>query len=154
MTFSDQITSLTQLVDSGIPADEFCPQAVEIIQSYDDRFNWVGIYLLRGEALILPDQYYVGLASEHTQIPLNQGICGAAATGKKTLVVDNVREDPRYLACSIYTQSEVVVPILRKQIVYGVLDLDSDTPAAFQTREIRFLESAAGLLGKYFAQTH
>jgi len=152
MTSSDPLTTLRQLSNSGIPADQFCPQAVQCIQSYSEQFDWVGIYLLKGESLVLPGQYYVGLSPDHTRIPLDQGICGAAATEQKTIVVENVRKDPRYLACSIRTQSEVVVPILHDQSLYGVLDLDSDTPAAFQSQEIRFLESAADLIGAYFAR--
>ena len=53
---------------------------------------------------------YVGAVTPHTRIPLNQGICGAAATTGRTVVVDDVASDPRYLACSIETKSEIVVP--------------------------------------------
>lgn len=152
MTSSDPLTRLRHLSNSALLADEFFPQAVQLIRSYSEQFDWVGVYLLKEQHLVLPEDYYVGLPSEHTRIPLDQGICGAAATQRKTLVVDDVRDDPRYLACSIYTRSEVVVPIQIPDTLFGVLDLDSDTPAAFQAPEIRFLESAADLLGAYCAQ--
>jgi len=152
MTPADPLSALRHLSDSGLPTDEFCPQAVQLIRDSNEVFDWVGIYLLKGQDLVLPEDYYIGLPSEHTRIPLSQGICGAAATQRNTQVVKDVREDPRYLACSIYTRSEVVVPILHHQTLFGVLDLDSDTPAAFQAPEVRFLESAADLIGAYFAR--
>ena len=74
---------------------------------------------------------YLGKPSPHTRIPLNRGICGAAASEKATIIVDDVNSDPRYLACSIETKSEIVVPILRGEQVFGEIDIDSDRPAAF-----------------------
>ena len=67
----------------------------------------------------------------HTRIPLNQGICGAAASSGQTVVVDDVSKDPRYLACSLETKSEIVVPIFVHGKVVGELDIDSHFPAAF-----------------------
>ena len=74
---------------------------------------------------------YLGKPSPHTRIPLNRGICGAAASQKATIIVDDVNADPRYLACSIETKSEIVVPIMRDGRVFGEIDIDSDRPAAF-----------------------
>ena len=75
------------------------------------HYTWVGIYLLEGDELVLGP--YLGKPSPHTRIPLNRGICGAAASQKETIIVDDVNTDPRYLACSIETKSEIVVPIMR-----------------------------------------
>ena len=74
---------------------------------------------------------YLGKPSPHTRIPLNRGICGAAASQKATIIVDDVNSDPRYLACSLETKSEIVVPIMRGADVLGEIDIDSDQPAAF-----------------------
>ena len=76
-------------------------------------YSWVGIYLLDGNELVLGP--FVGKPSPHTRIPLGRGICGAAAAEKATIIVDDVNADPRYLACSIETKSEIVVPIMRRQ---------------------------------------
>ena len=73
-------------------------------------YTWTGIYLLDGNELCLGP--FVGKPSPHTRIPLGRGICGAAATEKATIIVDDVNADPRYLACSIETRSEIVVPIM------------------------------------------
>ena len=74
------------------------------------HYTWVGIYLLDGDELVLGP--FLGKPSPHTRIPLGRGICGAAATEKATIIVDDVNADPRYLACSIETRSEIVVPIM------------------------------------------
>ena len=74
---------------------------------------------------------YLGKPSPHTRIPLNRGICGAAASQQQTIIVDDVNSDPRYLACSLETKSEIVVPIMRDDRVLGEIDIDSDRPSAF-----------------------
>ena len=82
----------------------------------------------------------------HTRIPLNQGICGAAATTGKTIVVDDVTLDNRYLACSTETKSEIVVPVFVRNKVVGELDVDSHFPAAFGDEDRRLVEYCASWL--------
>lgn len=109
-------------------------------------YTWVGIYLLEGDELVLGP--YLGKPSPHTRIPLGRGICGAAAAEGTTIVVDDVNADPRYLACSIETQSEIVVPIIRQGIVLGEIDIDSDAKAAFGEMDRELLESVAASLAE------
>ena len=104
-------------------------------------YTWVGIYLLDGDELVLGP--FVGKPSPHTRIPLGRGICGAAATEKATIVVDDVNADPRYLACSLETRSEIVVPIMLGGDVLGEIDIDSDLPAAFGADDRALLEQVA-----------
>ena len=108
------------------------------------EYTWVGIYLLEGDELVLGP--FLGKPSPHTRIPLGQGICGAAATEKATIIVDDVNADPRYLACSIETQSEIVVPIMHGERVLGEIDIDSDRPAAFGAADRALLEAVAALI--------
>lgn len=112
-------------------------------QEFPD-YTWVGIYLLEGNELVLGP--FVGKPSPHTRIPLGQGICGAAATEKATIIVDDVNADPRYLACSIETRSEIVAPIMLGDEVLGEIDIDSDRPAAFGAADRVLLEAIAALL--------
>jgi L-methionine (R)-S-oxide reductase len=112
-------------------------------------YNWVGIYLLDGNELVLGP--YVGKPSPHTHIPLGRGICGAAAAEKATIIVDDVNADPRYLACSVDTKSEIVVPIMRNGNVLGEIDVDSDRRAAFGDADRRMLEAIAALLAERMA---
>lgn len=104
-------------------------------------YSWVGIYLKEGDDLVLGP--FVGAPSPHTRIPLGRGICGAAASAKTTIIVDDVHSDPRYLACSMDTKSEIVVPILRGGEVLGEIDIDSDAAAAFGEDDRRLLEAVA-----------
>jgi GAF domain-containing protein len=131
-------------IDTEPDATQALTRAVEILKSAISDYTWVGIYLLDGDELVLGP--YLGKPSPHTRIPLGRGICGAAATGKATIVVDDVNADPRYLACSIETKSEIVVPIMRGTEVLGEIDIDSDRPAAFGPDDRSLLESVAELL--------
>jgi L-methionine (R)-S-oxide reductase len=109
-----------------------------------ERFSWVGIYRLHDGALVLDDAEFLGLAPEHRHIPLNEGVCGAAARERETQVVPDVCNDERYLSCSPTVKSEIVVPILADGEVIGVLDIDSDEPDAFSDDDRRFLEALVG----------
>jgi len=105
------------------------------------HYDWIGIYLLRGDLLELGP--YRGEPSPHTKIGLGQGICGMAASAKETIVVPDVNADPRYLACSIKTKSEIVVPIMRGTTCLGEIDIDSHTPHAFTKQDRTLLEAIA-----------
>jgi GAF domain-containing protein len=117
---------------------------VEVLKQRMPDYTWVGIYLLEGDELVLGP--YRGKPSPHTRIPLGRGICGAAATQKATIIVDDVNADPRYLACSIETKSEIVVPIMDGNQVLGEIDIDSDRAAAFSGTDRELLEGVAALL--------
>ena len=118
--------------------------AVGVLKQEMPHYDWVGIYLLDGNELVLGP--FVGKPSPHTRIPLGRGICGAAAAEKTTIVVDDVNADPRYLACSIETRSEIVVPIILAGEVLGEIDIDSNRLAAFGQEDRILLESVAALL--------
>lgn len=119
-------------------------ETVALLQRERPHYNWVGIYLLKDGELVLGP--FVGKPTPHTRIPLNQGICGAAASSGKTVIVDDVNADPRYLACSLETRSEIVVPIIRDGQVLGEIDIDSDKPAAFGQEDRKLLEAVAEIL--------
>jgi L-methionine (R)-S-oxide reductase len=114
------------------------------------KYNWVGFYMLEPGAKppMLVLESFVGAMTPHTRIPLNQGICGAAASSGKTIVVDDVSKDPRYLSCSLETKSEIVVPIFVHGKVAGELDIDSHFPAAFAIEDQRLVQYCAELVGK------
>jgi len=108
------------------------------------HYTGVYIYLLEGETLVLGP--YRGRPTEHMHIPIGKGICGRAARVKHTVVVDDVNADAEYIACSLQTRSEIVVPILLGDEVLGEIDIDSDIPSAFDARDRAFLEEIARLV--------
>ena len=144
------ISELNKLASSVPNADALMNSIVSLLHEKLSRYNWVGFYLLDpNDANMLVLGAFRGAATPHTRIPLNQGICGAAASSGETVVVDDVNSDPRYLACSIETKSEIVVPVFAKGKVVGELDIDSHIPTAFGPDDRKLCEHAAQLLGKY-----
>ena len=113
------------------------------------HYDWVGIYFLAGSELVLGP--FVGAPSPHTRIPLDKGICGAAAREKRTVIVPDVRTDPRYLACSLETKAEIVVPIQTGDRVLGEIDIDSYTRDAFADADRQLLEQLAARLAEVLA---
>ena len=124
-------------------------RVVEILKREMPHYTWVGIYLLEGDELVLGP--FLGKPSPHTRIPIGSGICGAAARERETIIVDDVNADSRYLACSLETKSEIVVPIMNGGTVLGEIDIDSDRPAAFGPEDRKLLESVASLLASVLA---
>jgi len=110
------------------------------------HYDWVGIYMLVGDTLVLGP--YRGEPSPHARIPIGEGICGAAASAKKTIIVPDVNADPRYLACSIKTKSELVVPIMDGPVCLGEIDIDSFTPDAFSELDQGLVEQIAAVLAQ------
>jgi len=117
---------------------------VELIDAFSDRFNWTGFYMLHGDMLEVGP--YIGSVTEHTKITLNKGICGAAASQKKTIIINDVNADPRFLACSINTRSEIVVPLMDGETCLGEIDIDSNTPSAFTGDDETMLKAVAKLV--------
>lgn len=139
---------LVEAVRSAPDARAAMELVVERLKAELPSYAWVGIYLVEGDELVLGP--YLGKPSPHTRIPLGRGICGAAATEKATIVVDDVSTDPRYLACSLETRSEIVVPIMGGDTVFGEIDIDSDRPAAFGPADRALLEAVAQALADRF----
>jgi len=132
------------LAQSTADARALVAETVALLQRERPSYNWVGVYLLEGDELVLGP--FVGKPTPHTRIALDKGICGAAASTGKTVIVDDVHADPRYLACSLETRSEIVVPIMRAGRVLGEIDIDSDQPAAFSEEDRKLLEGVAEIL--------
>jgi L-methionine (R)-S-oxide reductase len=146
VTYDDVLSGVRAAVDRAPSYAEALSQAVNVLKDQMPDYSWVGISVLAGEELILGP--YRGKPSPHTRIPLNQGICGAAARAKQTIVVDDVDADSRYLACSLETRSEIVVPIMRGTDVLGEIDIDSDKKAAFGPADRVLLEAVAAVLAR------
>lgn len=92
---------------------------------------------------------YIGKTTPHTVIDLDHGICGAAVSQQQTIVVDNVNADPRYLACSLETRSEIVVPLKMHGEIIGELDIDSAVTAAFDPDDKAVLEETTAEIGRH-----
>jgi GAF domain-containing protein len=117
------------------------------------RYNWVGFYLLDpadpGFLLVGP---FVGSFTPNARIPLNTGLCGAAASSGQVVVVHDVSTDPRYLSGSTMVKCEIVVPILVKNKLAAELDVESYFAGTFTQSEQDFVEACAAIVGKYLGK--
>jgi len=142
------LDEIQALVDREPESDQIVRGAVEALHDQVDAYSWVGIYFVEGEQLAL-GPWKGPEATEHVRIPVGQGVCGAAAASGRTEIVDDVNADPRYLACFLSTRSEIVVPILYDGLVVAEIDIDSDTPSAFNQEDQAFLERVAELISPH-----
>jgi L-methionine (R)-S-oxide reductase len=141
---------LSELAEAVPTAHHLMRKMVKLLHDRMLKYNWVGFYMLEPGAQppMLVLGAFEGAMTPHTRIPLNQGICGAAASSGQTVVVDDVGKDPRYLACSLETKSEIVVPVFVHGKVVGELDIDSHFPAAFTPENQELVQYCAMLVGK------
>ncbi len=135
---------------SGADREELLGLAVAEIEAAEDRYDWVGIYLLEGDTLVLHD--YIGRPTDHDRIPVGSGVCGTAVAEQRDVNVPDVRSIDNYLACSIETRSELVILIRRdvESPIFGQIDLDSDRPGAFEAEDEEQLRVVALWLAELF----
>jgi GAF domain-containing protein len=148
------LPKLDALAAQAVSAEVLMNGIVALLHENLLNYNWVGFYMIESEADkdMLALGQFRGAITPHTRIPLHQGICGAAASSGKTVIVDDVNSDPRYLACSLETKSEIVVPVFVKGKVVGELDIDSHVPAAFGADDRQLCEHAAKVLGNWLEE--
>jgi GAF domain-containing protein len=140
---------ISELAERSANADDLMQKMVKLLRERMLKYNWAGFYMLEPgtQPPVLVLGAFDGATTPHTRIPLNQGICGAAASSGKTIVVDDVSKDPRYLACSLETKSEIVVPVFVHEKIAGELDIDSHFPAAFTGEDKTLVQHCAALVG-------
>ena len=133
--------------------------AKELMQKMSDRlheararYNWVGFYLMEEPALdALVVGPYAGSFAPTPRIPLDKGLCGAAARTGKTVVVNKVVADPRYLGAD-NIKSNIVVPIFVNKRVMAELDIESYFADAFPAAEQKFIESSAAIVEQFLSR--
>ena len=109
------------------------------IHHADDRFHWTGFYRVTGPEVLKIGPYQGGNGC--LVIPFSRGVCGAAARTGETQLVDDVEDFADHIACSSSTRSELVIPVYDgRNSLLGVLDIDSDFPAAFTSDDAQALE--------------
>ncbi len=123
---------------------------VDMLVEYSPDCAWAGFYMLDPDdekMLVLGP--YSGAATPHVRIPVGAGICGAAVAGDETVIVDDVNADPRYLACSLDTKSEIVAPIRLNGRPVGEIDVDSHRLAAFDDTDRDYFDRIAAAVGEF-----
>lgn len=142
------LEAIEALVSSQANTDRVLDETIRLLKENYAHYTWVGIYLVEGNELVL--RSYLGKPSPYVRIPIGKGICGAAVAERRTLNIPDVKADSRYLACSLETRSEIVVPIQLDGKVIGEIDIDGDAPSAFRRSDEELLGAVAGLLATRF----
>ena len=134
------------LAKSDAPDAEVVEGVVGLVHEAHSGWDWSGIYLMVGGALVIGP--FVGSEEppEHSRIEVGDGVCGAAVAEGRNQIVRDVRERENYLACSLKTRSELVVLIHHDGDIVGQFDIDSDSVGAFSSRDERLLEAVAGCI--------
>jgi len=129
-------------------------EAVDALaERFAGRFDWTGVYA-RADAAWLQLVAFVGEPTVHVRIPVETGLCGAAVRENAVQNVADVRSDPRYLACSLRTRSELVVPVRDAQgAAVAEIDIDSDRPGRFTPDIVAAVEAAAADLAAHFGRS-
>ena len=140
------LSQLASIIDIKLPLITNLSNAMAVLNQLEN-INWCGFYLADNETLYLgPFQGDVAC----TVIPFSQGVCGYAATNKKTIIVDNVNEFKGHIACSSLSKSEIVTPIIVDDKVKAVIDIDSPIYNRFSDKEKDLLEETAKILEVLF----
>jgi GAF domain-containing protein len=149
MKTADEIVGEVELlINSSKSRDEVLRESVQILKHERHHYNWVGIYLLEDETLVLHN--YIGKPTEHTHIQVGQGVCGVAVAEGANQIVGDVTKLDNYLACSVETRAEIVVLIRRGVRIIGQIDIDSDLADAFTSEDESLLSRVAELLARRF----
>ena len=130
---------------SGIELQKSLVQWLDEEVSY---YNWTGFYFMNDEKQQLEIGPYVGAYTDHTVIPFGRGICGQVAVSGKTFEVPDVHAQDNYLACSLATKSEIVVPIYRGENLVGQIDIDSHELDPFTQEDHDLLEAVANFVAQ------
>ena len=147
--YEDLLQDFEAFGRSAPTAQSFMQHVADRLHTEMGRYNWVGFYLMETpgfQALLCGP--HAGSFAPTPRIPLDKGLCGAAATSGKSVVVNNVATDPRYLGSDL-VKSNMVVPIYSKQRVAAELCIESYFVDTFTTSEQTFVESCAALIGQY-----
>lgn len=139
------------IVESGGTVDERLLAVCRLLHDELDAYDWVGFYMVDPNAdreLVLGP--YVGAPTDHTRIPFGTGICGQAAETLETFVIDDVTQQTNYLACSVYVKAEIVVPLMKGDVLLGELDIDSHKIAAFGQKDKVILEEVCEIISTMY----
>lgn len=145
---TELVKELQEMRDEGYLIDALLRYAVRNVKELDDRFDWVGGFLLseEGDELLLHN--YVGPRTEHAKIPVGEGVTGTAIAEKTNQNVPDVTQVGYYIQDHPGMSSELVILIRAGDDLFGVIDVDSMEPNAFTPGD----EEAIGLVGDKLAE--
>jgi L-methionine (R)-S-oxide reductase len=142
------VKDIQTMREGGYLSDAILRKAVRTLHAGEDRYNWVGVYLMRdtGEKLWLHN--YMGAPTEHAEIEVGQGVCGTAVAERANQVVQDVSKVDNYLACSPKVKAEMVVLIRAGDEILGQIDIDSHEKDTFKDKDEESVQAVADKLAE------
>lgn len=137
---ADQLAAL--LAGENDPTANAANTSALIFQMLPD-INWAGFYFLRSQSELVVGPFQGKPAC--VRIPVGRGVCGSAVQQAASILVEDVHAFPGHIACDAASRSELVVPLIHEGRVFGVLDLDSPTPARFDSDDQAGVERLAAI---------
>jgi L-methionine (R)-S-oxide reductase len=150
LSHEELLRELKEFAKTAATAESLMEHLAKLLHENMARYNWVGFYLVdpqNSEVLLVGP--FVGSFTPNARIPLNVGLCGAAARDRQTVVVHDVSKDPRYLAGSPLVKCEIVVPIFVREKLAAELDIESYFTNTFTKVEAEFVEACANVMKRY-----
>jgi L-methionine (R)-S-oxide reductase len=151
--YKELLSRVEQAQSTAASADALMRSISDLLHAELARFNWVGFYLLsKTEPDVLTLGPFTGSFTPLDRVPLHQGLCGAAASMAKSVVVNDVSSDGRYLTGSALVKSEMVAPVLVNGKVVAEIDVNSYFSATFGQDEQNLVEACAAVVAKRMEQ--
>ena len=148
---TELVKELQEMRDEGYLSDALLRYSVRHVKELDDRFDWVGGFLLDAEAQELWLHNYVGPRTEHSKIPVGEGVTGKTVSEKANQTVSDVSQVDYYIVDNPGMASELVVLIRAGDEIYGVIDVDSMEPNAFTPEDEAAIAQVADKLAEQLA---
>ena len=131
------LESMEELIDTENYILTNLSNFTAILKQTFDKISWIGFYIFDGKELVLgPFQGKVAC----TRIEIGKGVCGKSVKEKRTIVVDDVNQYPGRIACDSESKSEIVIPLIKENKIFGVLDIDSYNYNSFSEIDKSYLE--------------
>lgn len=144
--YKSLLNQIKAIINKDLPLVSNLSNVAALLFTMKD-VSWAGFYLTKEDVLYLgPFQGEVAC----TTIPFSKGVCGTSASKKETIIVDDVNKFNGHIACSSKSKSEIVTPIIKNDVVKGVIDIDAPIYSRFTSVEKDFLSEVAKLLSDLF----
>jgi L-methionine (R)-S-oxide reductase len=149
---NEVLKELQDLRDNGFLSDTLLRRAVKEIAASDDRFDWVGVYLVHSDEDVIWLHNYVGRPTPHSKIKIGEGVCGTAVANRENVIVPDVSAVDHYIVCDPRVKSEMVVLIRAGDDIFGQINIDSRTIEAFTDEDSAAVQVLADKLAEQLAQ--
>ncbi len=149
---NDVLNELEDLREKGFLSDALLRRVVKDTAAADDRFDWVGVYLVNSEENVIWLHNYVGRPTTNSKIPIGEGVCGTAVAEGENTNVPDVSAVEHYIECDRRTKSEMVVLIRSGDEIFGLINIESRTEEAFTDEDSAAVQSLADKVAEQLAQ--